>query len=126
MKTNKIENVCTWIKDHKIEIVCGVVTVIGGVVLYKVGQHKNSIVIALNEAEPIDARVKYKPDISIGTVIECVRYPDFDCTELLIDDVPLDAMGDLVEEIKDKIPNIPENAIINTVLSIYPSKETQG
>ena len=123
MKTNT-GNAWKWVKDHKMKIICGVVAIVGGVILYKVGQNSHPLVKALNELEPVKNRVKLNPDISIGNVVDCVTYTDRNCTELLIDNVPLDAMGDLIEEIKTNIPNLPENAVMYTLLSIYPSEET--
>lgn len=72
----KIENAWEWVKDHKVEIACGVVTIICGAVFVKACKESRVIFKALEGAKPMPNPENFIPDIDIGVVNDYAKYAE--------------------------------------------------
>ena len=81
---------------------------------------------ALESTKPMPNPEKFIPDIDIGVVTDYGKYAEGTVTELWMDHIPLDKMGALATEIREKVPGIPENAIVWTILNIRPDEVIEG
>lgn len=122
----KIENAWEWVKEHKIEVACGVVTLVSGIVLFKACKRSQGIIKALETMKPMPNPDKFIPEIDIGTVNDYAKYAKGTVTELMMDNIPLDTMGALAAEIREKVPGIPDGAIVWTILNIRPGEVNEG
>lgn len=120
MKLNeKMNKTWNWIKEHKMQIGIAAATMVGSVVIYKTTKALPKAIEAVKKTVP-DVKPEYiLPDIGIGTVAEYATYADGSVLELWMDNIPLDAMGELGEKIRANAPDpIPENALVWTILNI--------
>lgn len=123
---DKIKNALEWVKDHKVEIACGAVTIVCGAVFVKACKESRAMLKALEATKPMPNPEKFIPDIDIGVVTDYGKYAEGTVTELWMDHIPLDKMGALATEIREKVPGIPENAIVWTILNIRPDEVIEG
>ena len=122
----KIENAWEWVKDHKVEIACSVAMVAGGIVLFKASKYSRNVMKALEQTKPMPNPEKFIPDIGIGTVSDYAKYHEGTVTELWMDNIPLEKLGDLGAEFRAKIPDLPDNAVVWALLNIRPDEVNEG
>lgn len=113
---NKIENVKDFCKEHKWEIIGGVATVIGGTVLFKTIKGKSNGKVGRTEINIPVSNLGHqdfeKPEVSIGEIIEFWVDGRGDCPKMIVDNLTVGNIGDFMNEICEKVPEInPETPI---------------
>lgn len=116
----KFNKMWEFVKDHKREILIGTgVAIAAGFGLYKITSRKPNIIVDLEQisTEATNCKNCFKPELGVGVVEDAIKY-DCGTIELMLDQLKLSDMGRLGEEIANKIPDIPENAKVWSLLDI--------
>ena len=120
MKKGIFKEAWNWTKEHKKGIILSVVTVVGGVVLYKAGASYVERVVKPNM--PLPNPEGFVPEIDVGVVGDYARYPG-GVVDLWMDKVRLGDMGKLGEELVEQIPDLSENSTMFMITNIFPEGE---
>ena len=118
MMNNKMKNAWEFVKENKKKIIFGAAAVVGGFILFKTGAKYVKIAKAIT---PLPNPEGFTPEIGVGEVVDFARY-DSGSVDLWMDKIPLADMGKLGEEIVEKVPDLPENPIVWSVMNIRPDE----
>ena len=106
-----------WIKEHKTAILVTAGTVaLGGLCLYGVSKKTPKLDTASKSTFVMPKRLPLT-GFDVGVCDDVIKY-DNGTVELWLDNVNLEQMGDLGDEIMNRIPELPENPNVWALLSI--------